>query len=111
MENLDFKHVHIAKKIDSKTSIDDLVQFALKNLSHKYHGIRIACAIILKKIAPSLIETDMEQLNRRPDQLSKTDEASGSTSNGTKYWNFLHKFNESLQQQNEWSKQYIDEFK
>lgn len=111
MDNLDFKHVQVAKKIDSKTSIDDLIQFALKNLSHKYHGIRIACVIILKKMAPSLIENDMEMLNKRSDQLSKDDDDAGTSSSSSKQWHLLHKFNETLLQQNQWSKQYIDEFK
>lgn len=110
MDNLDFKHVHVARKIDSKTSIDDLIQFALRNLSHKYHGIRIACVVILKKMAPSLIENDVEKLNKRSDQLNKSDDGETSSSSSDR-WHLLHKFNEVLQQQNQWSKQYIDEFK
>lgn len=110
MDNLDFKHVQVAKKIDSKTSIDDLIQFALKNLSHKYHGVRIACVVILKKMAPSLIANDVEQLNKRPDKLDKSDDIS-SSSNTLEDWHLLHKFNQTLLQQNQWTKQYIDEFK
>lgn len=101
IEKLDFKHVQIAHKIDSKTSIDNLIEFALENLTHNYHTVRITSATIIKRMSSYLIKSDVEQLNRHQEQQDKD----------TSEWHLLHKFRKVLLEQNEWTRQYIDEFK
>lgn len=103
IDKLDFKQVQVAHKIDSKTSIDDLIRFALQNLSHEYHTVRMACATIIKCMATYLIEKDIEQLGRRGDQDKESNEPGE--------WHLLHKFRGILATHNEWTQQYIDEFK
>lgn len=107
IDNIDFKHVHVAHKIDSKTSIDDLIQFALKNLCHKYHTVRISCATIIKKMSAYLIEKDVERLGQRSEPEKTTDGESSSLAD----WHYLHKFDQSLKNQNDWCQQYIKEFR
>lgn len=106
IDKVDLKFVLIANKIDSKTSIDDLIQFSLKGLSHECHRIRTACAIILKKLTPGLIERDIELMNKRSEQI-----AGNAVKKGGDGWHLLYKFNQTLQQHAEWSQGYIEEFK
>lgn len=101
---LDFKYVEVAHKIDSKTSIDDLIQFALTNLSHEYHTVRVTCAKIIEQMAKYLIKTDTEELGKRQEKqtLNEGDELQ---------WHLLQKFHNILSNQNEWTQKYIEEFK
>lgn len=104
-DQVDFKHVEVAHKIDSKTSIDDLIQFALINLSHEYHTVRVTCATIIKRMSKHLIQNDMDQLSKRQEKQTLDD------STDALEWHFLHKFGEILRQVNEWTQQLIEEFK
>lgn len=106
IDKVDLKFVLIGNKIDSKTSIDDLIQFSLKGLSHDCHRIRTSCAIILKKLTPGLIEQDIELMNKRSEQI-----AGNAGKKGGEGWHLLSKFNQTLQKHAEWSQGYIDEFK
>lgn len=111
--NVDLKFVLIANKIDSKTSLDDLIHLALKNLSHKCHIIRTSCTVILKSLTPGLIEKDVELMNRRVEQdaaSAKKDGSSSSKATGDG-WHMLTKFTNYLQMHAEWSKHYVEEFK
>lgn len=94
----------MAHKIDSKTSIDDLISFSLTNLSHEYHTVRIACATIVKRMTPYLIEKDVEQLIKQSEGIEKNDAVDSQ-------WHFLHKFRKTLDQQIDWPQPYIEEFK
>lgn len=98
VNSIDFEHLHFADKIDSKTSIDDLIDFALTNLSHTHHPVRIACQTIIKRMSPYLIEKDVH---------------STSTTDGdaTSERHYLLKFQRVLESHSEWPRQYIDEFK
>lgn len=102
---LDFKHVAVAHKIDSKTSIDDLIQFALTNLSHEYHTVRVTCAKIIEEMSKYLIQTDTEELSKRQEKQTL------SEANDTAQWHLLQKFHNILTNQNEWTQKYIEEFK
>lgn len=104
-DQVDFKHVEVAHKIDSKTSIDDLIQFALINLSHEYHTVRVTCATIIKRMSKHLIQNDMDQLSKRQEKQTLDD------STDAVEWHFLHKFGEILRQENEWTQKLIEEFK
>lgn len=96
VESIDFEHLHFANKIDSKTSIDDLIDFALTNLSHTHHPVRMACVTIIKRMTPFLIEKDVQ---------------STSDSDAASERHYLHKFQHVLQNECEWPVQYIEEFK
>lgn len=105
MNQLDFKYVEVAHRIDSKTSIDDLIQFSLINLSHEYHTVRMACATIITRMSKYLIQTDSDQLTKRQEKQT-IDETTDSSE-----WHLLHKFRQVLISQNEWTQKYIEEFK
>lgn len=96
VNSIDFGHLRFADKIDSKTSIDDLVDFALTNLSHTHHSVRMACVTIIKRMSPFLIEKDATA-------TSDGDAASER--------HYLRKFESVLQSHSEWPLQFIDEFK
>lgn len=102
---MDFKHVEVTHRIDSQTSIDDLIQFALTNLSHDYHTVRVACVIIIKRMSKYLIQSDTEQLSKRQEKQT-IDESTDSAE-----WHLLHKFGAILRAQNDWTPKFIDEFK
>lgn len=103
VDKVDLKFVLIANKIDSKTSIDDLVQFALKGLSHNCHRVRVACATIMKKLTPGLLERDVEAMNKRGDSTNSPSKK--------ERWHLLEKFNQHLLKHAEWSRPLIEEFK
>lgn len=107
IEKLDFKQVQVAHRVDSKTSIDDLLRFALQNLTHEYHTVRMACATIIKRMCGYLIEKDVEQLSRRTEQEKQTPD----DPNDSVEWHLLHKFRTILTNHNVWTQQYIEEFK
>lgn len=113
VDKIDIKFVLIANKIDSKTSIDDLIQFSLKGLSHKWHRVRTSCAMILKKLVPGLLERDIELMNKRVDLESPAVNKNGNSSNQNigDAWHLLGKFNQALVKSTEWATPYIEEFK
>lgn len=106
MNRFDFKYVEVAHRIDSKTSVDDLMQFALNNLSHEYHTIRMASATIIKQMSKYLIKTDSEQLTKRQEKQTTIVETTDLTQ-----WHLLHRFRDVLISQNEWTQKYMEEFK
>lgn len=105
LNQLDLKYVGVAHKIDSKTSIDDLIQFALTNLSHEYHIVRVACATVIERMSKYLMESDANQLSKRQDKQTLDD------STDAVEWHLLQKFHHILSTQNEWTQKYIEEFK
>lgn len=105
MNQLQFKYVEVTHRIDSQTSIDDLIQFALNNLSHDYHTVRVSCTTIIKQMIKYLIQEDVEQLSKRQEKQT-IDDTTDSTE-----WHLLHKFQTILANQNEWTQIYIEEFK
>lgn len=105
INRVDFKHIEVAHRIDSQTSIDDLIQFALTNLSHEYHTVRVACTTIIKCMSKYLIQSDSEQLSKRQEKQTIDDTADSTE------WHLLHKFRTILLAQNEWTPKFIEEFK
>lgn len=102
---IDFKHVFVGNKIDSKTSMDDLINFALTNISHSSHTIRSSCADIIKRLAKGLISQDVDQLNKRNEL-----EMQGKKDKLSSQWHLLHKFEKYIQQRNDALQPYMDEF-
>lgn len=74
------------------------LEFAIDQLTNKYHAVRMAAARIIGQLSKSLIEADLEQSNRT--------EQNKTTADG----HLLHKFRPMLQQQSDWAQQYINEF-
>lgn len=103
--SIDFQHVIKANKIDSKTSLDDLINFALTNISHSSHTIRISCAEILKRLAKGLIAQDVDEMHKRNEleMQGKKDKLAGR-------WHLLHKFESFIQQINDVIQPYVEEF-
>lgn len=102
---IDYTHVIVANKIDSKTSMDDLINFALTNVSHTSHTIRVSCANILKRLAKGLVSQDVDQLNKRNEL-----EMQGKKDKLASRWHSLHKFETFIQQMHDVIQPYVDEF-
>lgn len=83
---------------DMRKIVGEHLQFAMTQLSNKYHTVQIASTYIIKRLAKNIIGEDLEQLNRSDQDKTTSD------------WHLLHKFRHVIQQQNDWSKQYIDEY-
>lgn len=98
--NLSFKYVQVSHKVDSKISVDDLMQFAVTNLLHTHHAIRVACASIINNMAKYFIDKDMD----------KSGCLESNKDNNTVELHLLHKFSDILHAQDEWTVQYINEF-
>ncbi|XP_053685339.1 E3 ubiquitin-protein ligase listerin [Sabethes cyaneus] len=94
IDSIDLRYVLQANKVDSKTSLEDLISFALKNLSHWNGGVRISSVAIIKKLIPGLIERDSEQLQRRYDSNEQSQKSCNQADDDT--WHFLHRFKTTL---------------
>ncbi|KAJ6644213.1 E3 ubiquitin-protein ligase listerin [Pseudolycoriella hygida] len=92
---INFAYVIAANKIDSEASLDDLVNFALKYISHPHHTIRASCAQILKRLAKGLVARDVDQLNKRNEL-----EMQGKGNKLVGEWHLLHKFAKHIQVRN-----------
>lgn len=102
---IDFKHLIVATRIDAQTSLDDVINFALTNLSHSSHKIRVSCAQILKRLAKGLLARDTKLLNRRTEL-----EAQGKKDELIAQWHLLHQFEKFIQQFNEAMQPYVEQF-
>lgn len=117
IHTIDFKYVLTANRIDSKTSIDDLITFALDNIGHQCHNVRMSCVCILRKLSKGLIAKDLEQMQRQNDSTEvKTttgkDGAGGSgTTTAPDSWHLLHKFDKTIRKYNEMMSGYTEEFR
>lgn len=83
-------------------------------MSHKLDRVRTACAMILKKLVPGLLEKDSELLNKRNEHDTAVDNKNGNSSNSHtngESWHLMHKFNRLLAEHAEWAHPYIEEFK
>lgn len=98
--NLNFKYVQVSHKVDSKISVDDLMQFALTNLLHTHHAIRVACNSIINNMAKYFIEKD----------LDKSGSLESNKDGHSVDLHLLHKFSDILHAQDEWIQHYINEF-
>lgn len=100
-----FSHFQ-AKKLDSAISLDDLINFALKSFTHKYHSLAIAGADIIKRLTKGLVKMDHESLIKRNNQdYDDEDEKQNNK------WHILEAFRDILEQQNVLVKDFVDDFK
>lgn len=117
IHTIDFKYVLAANRIDSKTSMDDLITFALDNIGHNCHNVRMSCICILRKLSKGLIAKDLEQMQRQNDSTEvKTttgkDGASGSEIPlAADPWHLLHKLDKTIRKYNEMMSGYTEEFR
>uniref|UniRef100_A0A182QYR1 E3 ubiquitin-protein ligase listerin n=1 Tax=Anopheles farauti TaxID=69004 RepID=A0A182QYR1_9DIPT len=94
VEAIDFTYVLKANKLDSKTSLDDLVTFALTNVRHWNKRVRYAATAMLKALSIGLIQRDLDQLLKRSessDAQQKDGEPQPEDS-----WHLLHRFDLEL---------------
>lgn len=101
---IDFRHVTAVKRIDSKTSMDDLISFALENLSHGSHNVRVACTTILKELANGLIATDLATMQQQNESVEASKEI-------TESWHLLHKFRATIERHHELMREFREEFR
>lgn len=82
-----------ANKVDSKTSLDDLITFALANVNHWNAAVRVSAAVIIHKLSAGLIQRDLEQLLRRHEQAEQQQKSSEELDDT---WHLLHRFKAKL---------------
>lgn len=107
IEHIDFHYVLAANRIDSKTSMEDVISFALENLSHTSHSVRMSCMCIIKKLSKGLIAKDLETLNKQ--QQAET-EISDTDSNRQFEWHLLNKFKKTIIAHTDTMKEYSNQF-
>lgn len=109
----ELRHVLAARRIDSKTSLDDVLQFALEQLSHKGHSVRVACAALLRGLAAGLIAIDAEQLLQRQscDDAGVDVSEAAVASRESNTWHVLHKFAATLARHEIEMRDYTEEFR
>lgn len=93
IDSIDMNYVLKANKVDSKTSLDDLIAFALCNINHWNAQVRVSSAVIIQKLSVGLIQRDLEQLQRRhelAEQRQKSSEEVDDT------WHLLYRFKVKL---------------
>lgn len=106
---IDFSYTLQAKKVDSTLSLNDLIAFALENLSNKYRGICITAATIVKQLTAGLIKIDMEALVQRnsDDFMGKMDDDEDMANS---QWHVLETFKETLKNYQEVIRMFIEDF-
>ncbi|KAL9692643.1 hypothetical protein quinque_015722 [Culex quinquefasciatus] len=82
-----------ANKVDSKTSLDDLITFALANVNHWNAAVRVSAAVTIHKLSAGLIQRDLEQLLRRHEQAEQQQKSSEELDDT---WHLLHRFKAKL---------------
>ncbi|XP_055621838.1 E3 ubiquitin-protein ligase listerin [Toxorhynchites rutilus septentrionalis] len=93
VNSIDLGYVLKTKKVDSKISLDDLITFALTNLSHSSSRVRVSCAAIIQKLTVGLIQTDLEQLHRRNESVEQQRSGSEEVDDS---WHLLQRFKTKL---------------
>lgn len=99
-----------SQKVDHTFSLEDLIAFALKNLSNKYRGICITSATIIKQLTRGLIKMDLDVLLQRnnTDVTGKNDNEEDMDNNR---WHSLDMFRETLETFREVMNDFIEDFK
>ncbi|XP_038115806.1 E3 ubiquitin-protein ligase listerin isoform X1 [Culex quinquefasciatus] len=93
IDSIDMNYVLKANKVDSKTSLDDLITFALANVNHWNAAVRVSAAVIIHKLSAGLIQRDLEQLLRRHEQAEQQQKSSEELDDT---WHLLHRFKAKL---------------
>uniref|UniRef100_A0A182YKS9 E3 ubiquitin-protein ligase listerin n=1 Tax=Anopheles stephensi TaxID=30069 RepID=A0A182YKS9_ANOST len=96
VEAIDFSHVFKANKVDSNTSLDDLIAFALTNVRHWNKRVRYAATAMLKSLSVGLVQRDQEQLLKRSD-ANEQQQQSGEQPDDDD-WHLLQRFRLQLDQ-------------
>lgn len=94
-------------KVDSKTSLDDLIAFALNNLQHWNHRVRFAATFMLKSLTVGLIQRDLDLLVKRtesPEQHQKGDEEPEDS------WHLLQRFKQVLDRYEDLLRDFVVDF-
>uniref|UniRef100_A0A182IKK9 E3 ubiquitin-protein ligase listerin n=1 Tax=Anopheles atroparvus TaxID=41427 RepID=A0A182IKK9_ANOAO len=95
VESLDFNFVLKANKLDAKTSLDDLISFALTNVQHWNKRVRFAATAMLKSLSIGLIQRDLDQLLKRTES-SEQQQKGGEEPEDS--WHLLQRFKPDLDQ-------------
>uniref|UniRef100_A0A2M4A8L3 E3 ubiquitin-protein ligase listerin n=1 Tax=Anopheles triannulatus TaxID=58253 RepID=A0A2M4A8L3_9DIPT len=107
VEALDLTYVLKTNKVDSKTSLDDLMVFALSNLQHWNNRVRFAATFMLKSLTVGLIQRDLDQLLKRaesPEQHQKGEEEPEES------WHLLQRFKQVLDQYEDLLRDFVVDF-
>ncbi len=92
--------------MDATFSLEDLVKFALENLSNRYHSICIASAEILKHLSRGLVARDQGTLVKRNNQEYNDDEDEQENNN----WHILEAFRSTMEMKNLLLQEFIEDF-
>uniref|UniRef100_A0A182NK38 E3 ubiquitin-protein ligase listerin n=1 Tax=Anopheles dirus TaxID=7168 RepID=A0A182NK38_9DIPT len=93
VEAIDYTHVLKANKVDSKTSLDDLVTFSLTSVRHWNKRVRYAATAMLKSLSVGLIQRDLDQLLKRSDSSEQQQQQQkGGEQQPEDSWHLLHRF-------------------
>ncbi|XP_053675958.1 E3 ubiquitin-protein ligase listerin [Anopheles nili] len=98
IESVDFSYVLKANKVDSKTSLDDLMTFSLNNIRHWNKRVRFAATAMLKSLSVGLIQRDLEQLLKRSES---SDQQQKCAEEPEESWHLLQRFKHQLDQYQE----------
>uniref|UniRef100_A0A182LWT0 E3 ubiquitin-protein ligase listerin n=1 Tax=Anopheles culicifacies TaxID=139723 RepID=A0A182LWT0_9DIPT len=107
VEAIDFSHVFKANKVDSKTSLDDLITFALTNIHHWNKRVRYAATAILKSLSIGLVQRDQEQLLKRS-EASDAHQESGEEPDDN--WHLLNRFKLQLDEYHHLLHDFVTDF-
>lgn len=108
MDAIDFKYALSTNKIDSKTSVDDLLQFAIDNLSNKCHAVRLACVIIVRRLSPELIARDMKLMQSKSETILSSRQK--ESNDAAKPWHLFHKLEATMSEYDERLKQHLAKY-
>ncbi|XP_049297618.1 E3 ubiquitin-protein ligase listerin [Anopheles funestus] len=107
IEAVDFNHVFKTNKVDSKTSLDDLITFCLTNIRHWNKRVRYAATAILKSLSIGLVQRDQEQLLKRS-EASEHHQESGEEPDDN--WHLLRRFKLQLDEYHHLLNEYVTDF-
>lgn len=91
--------------MDGTITLDDLIKFALENLSNKYHSVCIASTDIIKQLAKGLVSRDQGMLSKRNNQ--EYDDEDEKENNK---WHILEAFREAMEEKNLLLQDFIEDF-
>jgi hypothetical protein len=84
------------KKIDQSFSLDNLIDFALENLSSKHRGISITSATIIRQLTNGLIKMDQDILiQRNSEDYKGSDDDDDDLKNNR--WHIMEKLKDTLE--------------
>lgn len=108
--SIDFSYTLQSQKVDQTFSLQDLIAFALENLSNKQHGTCVIAATILRQLTNGLIRLDKDVLAQRnsEDFTGKNDDVEIAENNR---WHILDTFRITLEQYQTVMKDFLEGFR